>query len=573
MASRAARRRAPKAVKVTNGPWVGVVTTDDPFDSGDDKLLDASNGYIPDIQSRSGFYARPGMNLLNDGDQIDPGVSPFRGQGVISHTNLDGETFNFVVFGGKLYREDAVFSAATDVTPAGITIDASATTRVYSQSFANQLVITDGVNRPWLATDLSATPITGTYIDFDGTGTDWAAFGRPTLYAGAFFFILSQFDGVSARTDIAWSAPGDAAVGYQQSGYDFRWTLGQTDAEPLTAIFGTNTQLVYWRENSIGAIAGVPGPNLQTSHTDDAISKNVGTLAPQSIVAYGTTIFFTDAVGRPYRLVPGVDPEPIWKQMRGIIQDTTVGFSGVTKTVTCAAAEATMRAYIVAIWSPIPSQQCPAVEGYIFDLETGRYFGRFSIAAGVQLEAMGSFLDSNGRSTMVVLGSLVPPDDSSLAPSGYVWGIKSLEAVGDFLTTEDGVFLTTEDGVLLTTEGSESANWMDGDVVPSIYATTPRFGYEIDQVGTVDRVAALMGGGSAVNVSVLTAAVAFTVEGTPTPIATEDNVGRVIVGCDGIQGRGATIKVQPTTAQTQWQLQQVSLDVVLNRSNPDEDGQ
>ena len=37
------------------------------------------------------------------------------------------------------------------------------------------MVVTDGVNRPWVASNLSSTPITGTYIDFDGMGTAWVA--------------------------------------------------------------------------------------------------------------------------------------------------------------------------------------------------------------------------------------------------------------------------------------------------------------------------------------------------------------------------------------------------------------
>lgn len=565
-----ARRRAPQAVTIKNGPWSSTYTTDDPFDSGEDTLVDASNVYIQDTNAKSGVYARPGMDLFNNGAAVTTSATTFRGQGTINHTALDGTTYNFVVFNGKLFRADATFGAFTDVSPAGITISALVSTRVYGTSFANQLAITDGVNRPWLATNLGSSPITGTYIDFDGSATTWAAFGPGRLYGGSIIWILSQYNSVSARTDIAWSLPGDLSLGYQQPTYDFRWTLGQTDADPLYALYGTNAALFYWRENSIGAISGIPGPSFQSSHTDDAISKNVGTLAPQSIVAYGTTIYFTDAIGRPYRLVPGSDPEPIWLQMRGIVQTQTVGFSGVTKTTTTAAAEATMSTYIVAIWSPIPAQQCPATEGYIFDIRTGRYFARFSIADGVQIDCLGSFIDANGRSVMVALGSTDPPSGSAVAASGYVWGIKSLEAIGDFVTTEAGVFLTTEDDVLLTTEGSAAANWMDDDTVPTIYIETPRFGYDIDTVLSVDRAAVLMGGGAVTTVSAYTAAVAETVEGTPTPSTTQDDVGKLTCGFDGIQGRGVTLKVQPTTATTQFSVQQVSVNAVVSKAPPDE---
>lgn len=564
------RRRAPQAEHFVNGPWKRTIVTDDPFDSDEDSLTDASNGFIQDVGALSGFYARPGMELFNQGAAVTTSASTFRGQGTISHTDLSGVTTNFVIFNGKLFRADATFGAFEDVSPAGITISALVNTRVYGTSFANQLAVTDGVNRPWLATNLSSSPITGTYIDFDGAGTTWAAFGPARLYGGSFIWILSQYNSIAARTDIAWSLPGDASVGYQQATYDFRWTLGQTDADPLTAIYGTNTALFYWRENSIGAISGIPGPNFQSSHTDDAISKNVGTLAAASIIAYGTTLYFTDAIGRPYRLVPGQDPQPIWLQMRGIVQTAMVGYSGVTQHTTTATAEATMSAYIVAIWTTLPSQQRPPVEGYLFDIRSGTYFARFKIASGVQIDCLGAFTDNAGRSVMVALGSSAAPAGSEVAASGYVWGIRSLEAIGDYVTTEDGVFLTTEDDVLLMTEGSESENWMDDGEVPDIYAITPRFGYEIDTVLSVDRAAVLTGGGSPIAVSALTAAFAQTVEGTPTPSTTQDNVGRSVVGFDGVQGRGITLKIQPTTAATQFILQNVSVDAIINRSAPDE---
>lgn len=566
-----ARRRAPQSVTLRNGPWSSTYTTEDPLDSGEDTLIDASNVYVQDTRAKSGVYARPGMDLFNDGAAVTTSASTFRGQGTINHIALDGTVYNFVVFNGELWRADATFGAFEDVTPVGITIDNAIPTRVYGTSFANQLAFSDGVNRPWLATNLGSSPITGTNIQFNAANDTWAAFGPGRLYGGSIIWILDNVAGTGARTDIAWSLPGSLGTGYQQSGYDFRWTLGQTDADPLTALYGTNTALYYWRENSIGAIAGIPGPNFQSSHTDDAVSKNVGTLAPQSIVAYGTTIYFTDAIGRPYRLVPGADPEPIWLQMRGIVQDQTVGFSGVTQTTTTAAAEATMSAYIVAIWSPIPSQQCPAVEGYIFDIRTGRYFSRFSIADGVQIDCLGSFIDSNGRSVMVALGSNDPPSGSTVATSGYVWGIKSLEAIGEFQTTEDGEFLMLEDdATFTTTEGTDEANWMDGAETPDIYIVTPRFGYDIDTVLTVDRAAVLMGGGAVTTVSAMTAAVAETVEGSPTPSSTQDNVGKLTCGFSGIQGRGVTLKIQPTTATTQFSVQQVSVQAVVNRAAPDE---
>src|SRR5712672_926905 len=294
MATATARRGGLTSFR--SGPWKGVASTLDPFDFGDEYLIDAMNTYFPDPQDGSGVYARPGFDLLNNGAAVVTPSTLFRGQGGFSYTSLAGTTSNFVVFNGKLLRGDAVLGSFTDVSPGGITIDASVTTRVFGTQFITQLIVTDGVNRPWLLTNPTSTPVTGTYIDYDGSGTTWSAFGPFVPYGGSVFCIVNQANSVASRSDLMWSAPGDASVGYQQTNYDFRWTLFQSadGAQPaqLYGLAGTNAALYYWRESSIGAISGVPGPNLQGQATHDAISKNVGTLSPQSIQQYGLTIFF-----------------------------------------------------------------------------------------------------------------------------------------------------------------------------------------------------------------------------------------------------------------------------------------
>jgi len=102
------------------------------------------------------------------------------------------------------------------VTPVGVTIDAGITVRVYFASLIGTLMVTDGVNRPWIATNLTSTPITGTYIDYDGIGGSWTTIGAPKIYGGAAFVILNAVNGVSRRTDISWSNPGTLSIGWQQ---------------------------------------------------------------------------------------------------------------------------------------------------------------------------------------------------------------------------------------------------------------------------------------------------------------------------------------------------------------------
>lgn len=565
-----ARTRTAIPRTITHGPWSSVRTTRDIGDDPPTVLMDATNLYIADPAGRSGAYALPGFTLQNAGVPITTSATTFRGQNSFSHTDLSGNTTNFAVWNGKLFRIDANLQTYTDVTPTPI--DSAVTTRVYGTTSIGQLIITDGVHRPWVASNLSATPITATAIDFDGMGTAWAAWGPPRAYAGSLIFTLVSVGGVACRMDIAWSVPADPAVGYQQPDYDFRWTLEQSGTGPIYGTYAENTQFYYWRSNSIGSLSGIPGPSFQGQATHDAISKNVGTLAPQSIIPFGDNIFFVDQVGRPYMLAQGNRAlEPLWLEMREIVDESTFGFPAVTQSVCTAGFEPNLNLYIVAPWSPLPSQDGPAIEGYTFDARTGAYFGRFQIADGVQLDSLGTFTDASGRGVLVVQGSLAIPTNAQVADSGYFWSMNSLAGTGSLLVTEDtpGLILTTEDGKWLTTEGS-TVNWTDNGNPKVVSATTTRMAYDLTTVITADRAMALVGNTSPCVVSMLTAAVAETVEGTPTPSASQDGIFKLVVGSAGIQGRGLTITIAPTTTDTQWSLQNCAAVLIESLATPED---
>jgi hypothetical protein len=464
-----------------------VFTTPDAFDSPTKKLFDAWNVYVPDPDNASGTYSRPGFDLLNNGNAIHTSAVPFKGQGVYTHFDLDGLPVNFVAFGGSLYRVDGATGIATDVTPVGVTIDSATTTRVYFASMGGVMCVNDGVNRPWVASNLSSTPITGTYIDFDGMGTAWVAFGQPVVFGGAGFFVLTSVNGVAARIDIAWTEPNTWTTGYQQSGFDNRWTLEQTGTTPIYALSPTNVALYYFRQRSIGAISGTVGPDLASTATHDAISTNVGTEAPQTIVQFGDIIYFCDVIGRPWSFRIGSAPVPIWHQMRGIVDDSQTGYPGVTAITATAAFEPTLNLYVVAIWSPIPGAQASPTEFYAFDANTGTYAGRWligSTSTGVSVDCLGSFIDNTGRAQLVVLGS-----DTVGGETGFGWSMSNLVGTADLLVLEDGTtFLTDEStpGVDLTTEG-QTAVWQDNGEVPYIRVQTDRMGYSEDIVWLYDQ--------------------------------------------------------------------------------------
>lgn len=550
------------------GPWAGVRTTTDPFDDDNGILVDATNCYIPDPAGRSGLYSRPGFELLNDGNPVNGGTDDFRTQGVYTHIALDGTAYNFVVQNGRLYRVNESLDAFTDVTPVGIAIDDAPLTRIQFVSLADELGVSDGVNRPWRATALGSTPVSGTYLDFDGAGTAWTI-QHWTVYGGAVVAILKTLAGIFQQTDIAWSEPGQMTVGWQQPDFDNRWTLEQTGSTPLYALAGTNVALYYFRQRSIGAISGAIGPDLATTATHDAISFNVGTETPQSIQQFGNSIFFTDTIGRPWLLNLGAAPTPIWLNMRAVVDSSSVAYPTVTAQVTTSAFEPTLNLYIVAIWSPTPSNNAPPVQMFVFDANTGVYTGRWIIGEGIAIECLGVFADSRGRAVLIVGGSKESAQGGK-QPGGYLWSFNSLIAVPDDIKTEGDTFfrITTEGGVRVTAEGQEGL-WTDNGELPEISAQTQRLGYSADTIWRVDRATIITDTDTPVTVRVLTTTTANVLEGTPSASNSADDTYRLVCGLD-LRGRGTQVTVAPTTATAQWVLQQIQITATPSKARPED---
>lgn len=568
----ATRRRPVGAGRKTfsTGPWKRVFFTDDPFDGEPTDLQNSRNTYIPDPSSASGLYNRPGFRLYNNGDPVLTSATPFRGQCIYTHFDTNATAFNLCVMGGRMFRVDPTLTDFEDVTPVGVTIDASETTRVYMASMNGVLCVSDGIHRPWTAGPLDASPLVGTYIDFDGLGTTWSAFGAPVVFGGSGFFILNQVNGVPARLDIAWSQPNDWTTGYQQTDFDNRWTLEQTGSTPIFGLAGTNVALYYWRERSIGAISGTVGPDLATTATHDAISQNVGTQAPQSIVQFGNVIFFIDVTGRPWSFTLGSAPVPIWQQLRGLVTSAQTGYPAITAQVATGAFEPTLNLYCVGIWSPSPGARAAPVEWQVFDANTGNYMGPWSIgstAIGVSVDCLGSWIDSNGRPTFVVLGSAVPG-----GAHGYAWGLNALHSIPDILTTEGDTLptleLTTEDGKLLTTEGQPDVFGDNGDL-PLIAPQTARLGYSTSLTYLFDQTTVITGSQSPVRIAVQTTTTPETVEGTPAPTRSFDGTFRLVAGTNSV-GRGASVTVSPRDVSSQWRLDRIEVVAIPSLAQPDD---
>ena len=454
--------------------WKGVRDVVDPYSVPANYLLRARNVYLPEVGSGVGAYARPGFRLKNTAAQLATGGY---GQAVQYATIEDGTVYNFFACGGKLYRSDASLLVFTDVTPAGITINATA--RVFITPFSNRIIVNDGVHTPWVGSSLAATPIIGTKIQYNNVGADWIAYGPAVIYQDSPFFVVKQRDGEGVDTGtpqkriarVAWGFVDDPFTGYRQLNYDFEWDVIQNGANPIYALWSTNLAMYYFRNDSIGTFTGDVGPDLKTTANHDSIDQAIGTRAPASFAAFGNILYFLDELGRPHRFIVGKGLDPIWKQLRRVVPNTNSVFPAYTAYTACGQIVPELDLYLVAIYAPdvnVGTNQHATVL-YAFDAATGKYVGDWTIAGGIAIHAMGTVVDSSGQKRLAIIGSKDVPSSPQVAGAGgYVWVLGLLA---------DG-------------------KWTDGDddtsVVPEISITAAPVPYQADTVYNIDRVVAIV---------------------------------------------------------------------------------
>lgn len=412
----------------TSGPWTGVNDAQDPGEVRLTTLYDAENVFFADAARGGGVQRRPAItgdafsatHLGQSGNRI--------GQCVYDHTEIDGTIRRFFFCGSKVYRWVPGAGAPVDVTPVGVAIG---TNKVFCNSLAGKLVVNDGTNRPWVGTNLGATPITGTYIDYDSAGTAWTASGRPAVFGGAVAFIANSLAGVSSKDTLLWSAPANPSIGYKQTNYAKFWELFQTSTDPITAILGTNAALYYFRSTSIGAI---PGPTLdgaKAAATHDAVSITVGCTSPATVVLAGNYIFFADILGRPYRMPVGGQPEDLSWQLRRTMVNTSYRVSSEEVGLyTWGSFLPDLGLVVFALWPTSAASPYPQ-ELFVFSATTGLYQGRWwaqgvidVATARVMFEIGGVLRDLYGNWMFFFLGSDGSSDDSTASSGnarGYIY--------------------------------------------------------------------------------------------------------------------------------------------------------
>lgn len=270
------------------------------------------NVYPLDAARASAVAGRPGFTQA--GSQL--GSSGKRtGQLLYQFTKLSGTEITVAIVGGQFYTYDWGSDTWTEsVTAANFStasITLSQTAHCYAVTFANTMVITDGVNTPFT---WDGTAGAGGLVKLTNCP---ALYGKPTVYYAKLFGIKN-----TARSTIVWSEENDPTSGYDSGSFTNSWQLGQTDQEPLYAVVGTNGALYYFRGRSTGVISGAVNADFVTAGVHDAVSGTVGTQSPGSPVYYEGRIYFVDANWKPRVIVPGsgVDDE-----MWGDVQETVIG--------------------------------------------------------------------------------------------------------------------------------------------------------------------------------------------------------------------------------------------------------
>ena len=300
------------------GPLLGLRDSYDPMVSNDPlRAMVIENMYPIELDKPSSFVGRPGFDQA--GDQL--GASNKRtGQLVYQFTKQDGTEYTVAIVGGQgIYTYNWSTEAWTQVvsvanlTTASITL--SETARCYAVTFADTMVISDGVNKPFSWTGASGagglTPLTAASV--------W--YGQPTIYYNKLFAIQN-----AARNVIEWSEENDPTIGYETAPYSNSWQLIQTNVGGLYAVVGTNEALYYFRAQSVGAIRGAVTPEFQSDGTREGVDETVGTVSPSGVVYRDGRLFFIDRQARPYVITPGIKgATPMWEDVHETLRsiDTT----------------------------------------------------------------------------------------------------------------------------------------------------------------------------------------------------------------------------------------------------------
>ena len=254
---------------------------------GGDEVLALVNCYAEEREIGPLIVTRPGFAKI--ATQLGAGANR-RGQLVTQFTKRNGTTYTVLICGGKFYTYDWGADTVTEVLDStdfsGASITLSAAAKCYAATFADKLIVSDGVNVPWA---------------WDGTshGGLTKCTNAPVIY-GPIVVYYAKWVGIknTARSTIVWSEEGEVNVGFEAGGYNNAWDLVQTRTEGLTSLAASNDALYYARQNSVGAITGAVSTDFRSTGVREAVSDTSGTLAADGFIVVDNRLIYVDQYGR-----------------------------------------------------------------------------------------------------------------------------------------------------------------------------------------------------------------------------------------------------------------------------------
>ncbi len=117
-----------------------------------------------------------------------------------------------------------------------------------------------------------------------------------------------------------------------------------------------------------------------------------------------------------------------------------------------------------------------------------------------------------------------------------------------------------------------AGNWKDNAVVPTITAKTQRLGYSATEVQNAKGVGTVVTQSQApLTITVTTPYTSSTTECTAQATnSSSDGTYRVTFGMDVSAARGIQVVISPTTATSQWILQNLSFPVNVSKARVDD---
>jgi hypothetical protein len=314
MPPRASSRYPRELGPITFGPITGVTDSEQPAAAKQNRARRLTNCYVPGGTAGLPTTGFPGFTPI--GSALGAGGAR-AAQYIGQLRKLDGSRITVAIVGGKFYTLNWSTRIWTETLTAGnlagASVTLSSTARVYGVEFASgadvKLVISDGINTPWM---------------WDGTaGAGITKLTNAPIFYGAPWVYYAKLFGIKAaeRNTFVWSEEADATTGYEAGGFNNAWNpLGAT---ALHAGCADNAGMYLFEEGRTIKIEGAVDTAFSTSGTRSAVSETIGSVSSPLVTNAG--IVFVDAVARPHLLIGGT-VVPAWadceQTVRGTSRDT-----------------------------------------------------------------------------------------------------------------------------------------------------------------------------------------------------------------------------------------------------------